>query len=194
MGWGVGLSYPSLQLTFSRRWAAVCANKRGREPGGPGAAPAPTPRTQGRTHRNLVCWSLCEPAICLYTSFSCQARAGMRLGPRGTQFPETCPSWLPPAPHLWARPWPHPCQEPLRGNGSPETPLQGHVQGGPCPTGTSRSHGACPGLSPHQVSPRPGAAAALTFSSTSWRSWSHSRVSGFSRFSVQRRARRRDSP
>lgn len=102
MGRGVGLSHPSLQLTFSRRWAAACGNKRGREPGGPGAAPAPTPRTQGRTHRNLVCWSLCEPAICLYTSFSCQARAGMRLGPRGTQFPEDLPrlAGLPaPPPH-----------------------------------------------------------------------------------------------
>lgn len=27
-----------------------------------------------RTHRNLVCWSLCAPLTCLYTSFSCRAR------------------------------------------------------------------------------------------------------------------------
>lgn len=54
---------------------------------------------------------------------------------------------------------------------------------------------ACPPAPRPDAPAAPGRAPwALTFSSTSWRSWSHSRVSGFSRFSVQRRARRSDSP
>lgn len=92
-----------LQLTFSRHWAAVCGDNKGAmshmafgmvhgplgsmneqlpsKPGNPGClklglSTARHPLHLGLpgTHRNFVCWSLCAPLTCLYTSFSCQTR------------------------------------------------------------------------------------------------------------------------
>lgn len=96
VGFGAGTAPPMcLRLTFSRRWAAACRGQsEDCEPDGPqggeglsawetfpgvsdgGSTTPPTPPWAPRTHRNLVCWRLCAPVICRYTSFSCRAREG----------------------------------------------------------------------------------------------------------------------
>lgn len=181
----------------------VGAQRGAREPDSPWGS-SPTQSRAPRTYRNLVCWSLCAPVICLYTSFSCQAREGNETGalgeplPRAIQAQRTPQGWL--GAYPWACPWPRPLQETFTGNRSQDGSMPGT-----CP----RMHlfptrkTQVPQLLSHPPVSHPcpempvawgTASLALTFSSTSWRSWSHSRVSGFSRFSVQRRARRRDSP
>lgn len=180
---------------------AVGAQRGDREPDGPwGQLPHPTRPRAPRTHRNLVCWSLWAPAICLYTSFSCQAREGCEAGalgqprPRATQAQRTSQGGL--GAHPWACRLPVPCRERSQGADPRTTACQAHVRGSPFLPRINPAPMAAPRGSPARL-PRPempAAPSALTFSSTSWRSWSHSRVSGFSRFSVQRRARRRDSP
>lgn len=219
---GAGTTLPMcLQLTFSQRWAAACGKQSGdHEPDGPWgggttssgkipwslwAAPPPNRGHPGPTGT----WSAGPGArlrfVCTPRSAARQKRA-VSPGARGSLSTQSHPP--PRTPQVGGGLWPGAHTPPLPfwklplGTDPRVAPGQAHVQGSPpFLPGKSRFQGCFPLLSHHPAHTQPrdascpgSASSVLTFSSTSWRSWSHSRVSGFSRFSVQRRARRRDSP
>lgn len=169
---------PCPRLTSSRHWAAACGGQsRDREPEGPwGSPPPPTLVTQHPPELGLL-----EPVRTRDLSVHLVQLPGKR-------------GWA-----LRLRPWVGLDPEPPGPRGPLSlVPLRKHLRG-PQGDPTPGAHPGSTAAPPHALAHIPAHAHAragrcLTFSSTSWRSWSHSRVSGFSRFSVQRRARRRDSP